>query len=528
VSGWQELESEHFVLLTDSSTETATALIKRLERGRLLMLMVMWSGRTTPAGRMRVIHFAHQRDLVDQTRSGISGLVQSDAFGGRIVGTAESWDGIDMVLNHELAHRLAAHFIPRQPRWVAEGIATYLETIHTVRGADRLAVGESSQQRLDYLMRGSAITGYDKVLRMDSSYIRASDEDAYAFESQAWALVHWLINNDAAGFNRYIDLVSGGESSVKAFEQAFPSLPVGRIDAVLSAYVRNGRYKSFTTNKVPQYSGPIAVRELTAAEVHAQRAQLRRSWHGENDPAYRAELTAALQADPTHPLALELSGQGDAAASTKAHPDDARAWLLRSNRAGGDLAALEQAVRIAPEDPQVLAELAHAKAKAGAVDDGIALALRAVQFEPGRPDLLLDLAGLLTHSGRCEEASITEDRALEVMPDGVNKEYVTRTSETIARFRRECVPVAEPTLQSCDGEGPRLAAKDSVDATVSAIYEVGPDGRVGQVTVSGTTSKPVLEAVRTFVKSCKYKPAVRDGKPLARQVRDEFEFKRLQ
>ncbi len=130
-SGWQELRSEHFVLLTDSSTETATALIKRLERGRLLMLMVMWSGRTTPAGRMRVIHFAHQRDLVDLTRSGISGLVESDAFGGRIVATAESWDGIDMVLNHELAHRLSEHFIPRQPRWIAEGITTYLETIRT-------------------------------------------------------------------------------------------------------------------------------------------------------------------------------------------------------------------------------------------------------------------------------------------------------------------------------------------------------------------------------------------------------------
>jgi Gram-negative bacterial TonB protein C-terminal len=138
-----------------------------------------------------------------------------------------------------------------------------------------------------------------------------------------------------------------------------------------------------------------------------------------------------------------------------------------------------------------------------------------------------DLAGLLSHSGRCEEASITGDRALEVMPDGVSKEYVARTSETIARFRRECVPVAEPTLQSCDGEGPRLAAKDSVDATVSAIYEVGTDGQVGQVTVSGTNSKPVLEAVRTFVKSCKFKPAQRGGKPLARQVRDEFEFKRV-
>ncbi len=515
------------MLLTDASAATAQAIVNRLERARAVMLMVMWGGQTTPAGRMRVIHFARARDLAELSQPAIAGLVETDAFGGHIVATTDSSDGMDVVLNHELAHRLSVHFMARQPRWVAEGIACYLETVRGEYGGDRLRVGEASTRRMDYLRWGSSITGYEKVLRMDSSYLRASDEDLYAFESQAWALVHWLINNDAAGFNRYLDLVSRGESSLKAFEQAFPSLPVGRLDSVIAAYAKEGRYKSLTTTKVPRYSGPIVVRELTAAEIHAQRAQIRRSWHGQSDPAYQAELAAALQADPVHPLALKLSGQGDPVTATTAHPDDARAWLLRSSRAGGDLAALEQAARIAPEDPEVLAELAREKAKAGAVDDGIALALRAVQFEPGRPDLLLHLAGLLTHSGRCEEASVTEDRALEVMPDGVSKDYVTRTSETIARFRRECVPVAEPTLQSCDGEGPRLAAKDSVDATVSAIYEVGTDGRVGQVTVSGTTSKPVLEAVRTFVKSCKYKPALRAGKPLARQVRDEFEFKRL-
>jgi len=525
--GWQELRSDHFVVLTDASQETAQAIVRRLERARALMLMVMWGGGTTPAGRMRVIHFAHARDLAEVSRSDIAGLVGPDAFGGRIVVTTDSSDGVDVVLNHELAHRLSVHFLPRQPRWIAEGIAAYLETVRGEYNGDRLRVGEASGRRLEYLRWGSAITDYEKVLRMDSSYLRASWDDSYAFETQAWALVHWLINNDAAGFNRYLDLISRGESSVKAFEQAFPSLPVARIGATIATYVRDGRYKSLTTTKVPRYPGPIAVRDVAAAEIHAQRAQIRRSWHGEKDPRYQAELAAALQADAANPLALKLSGQGDPVAATAAHPDDVRSWLLRSGRAGGDIAALEQAARIAPEDPEVLAELAHEKAKAGAVDEGVSLALRAVQFEPGRPDLLLDLAALLTHSGRCDDASVTEDRVLEVMPDGVSKEYLGRTSETIARFRRECVPVAEPTLQSCDGEGPRLAKKDSIDAAVSAVYQVGTDGQVGQVTVSGTTSKPVLEAVRTFVKSCKYKPASRVGKPVARQVREEFEFKRV-
>src|SRR5712664_2173917 len=143
----------------------------------------------------------------------------------------------------------------------------------------------------------------------------------------------------------------------------------------------------------------------------------------------------------------------------------------------------------------------------------------------GWQELRSDLFTLLTDSSP-EMARAIVNR-LEVMPDGATKEYVAHTSETIARFRRECVPVAEPTLQSCDGEGPRLAAKDSVDATVGAIYEVKTDRQVGQVTLSGTTSKPMLEAVRTFVKSCKYKPALRAGKPIARQVREEFEFKRV-
>jgi hypothetical protein len=44
------------------------------------------------------------------------------------------------------------------------------------------------------------------------------------------------------------------------------------------------------------------------------------------------------------------------------------------------------------------------------------------------------------------------------------------------------------------------------------------------VNVSGTTSQPVLDAVRAFVKSCTYIPASRAGKPIARRLREQYQF----
>jgi len=134
-------------------------------------------------------------------------------------------------------------------------------------------------------------------------------------------------------FNRYLDLVSRGEPSVKAFEQAFPSLPVGRVDSVIAAYSHEGRYKSLTTPKCPRYSGPRRPRDdrrprsMRNGRRSASRGWPERSW-------IQSRAGRALQADPAHPLALKLSGQGDPSGATTTHPDDARAWLLRSSRGG--------------------------------------------------------------------------------------------------------------------------------------------------------------------------------------------------
>jgi hypothetical protein len=518
---WLEVQSDHFVLLTDALPDGARFTVNRLERARSLMLRVMWRGGTTPSGRMRVIHFTRDSELSELARPNLAGMVVPDGFGGRLVVTTDTAEGLETVLYHELAHRLSVHFLPRQPRWISEGIAAYLETIHADWTGDRFLVGESNADRLSYLSGG--VSNYEAVLDMDSSYLQASSERGYSFETHAWALVHWLINHDAAGFNRYLERVSRGEGSRKAFEETFPSLPVSSLDGIISTYVRGGRYKAFGIKLAP-YTGTIEIRSVPRAEVFAQRALIRRAWHGANDSAYQEELAAALRADPAHPLALKLSGRVDGAAATSAHPEDVRAWLLRSSLAGGNLNLLEQAAQVAPEDPHVLADLALQQGKAGALSDGIANALRAVQFEPGRPDFLLGLAALLTDAGRCDEATLMGDRALEVLPDRISKDLVVEAKQAVAQIRTDCTPLIEPAVKSCSGDGPRLAAKDNVDAVVAATFEVGPDGSVADVNVSGTDSKPVLDAVRAFVKSCTFKPAMRAGKPVPRRIREQYQF----
>ena len=57
------------------------------------------------------------------------------------------------VLKHEMAHVISNEFLVRNPRWLAEGIACYLETMHFDRAAHKVSVGDPGPERLSYLRR---------------------------------------------------------------------------------------------------------------------------------------------------------------------------------------------------------------------------------------------------------------------------------------------------------------------------------------------------------------------------------------
>lgn len=54
---------------------------------------------------------------------------------------------------HELAHYLSNFVLLRQPRWLAEGLARYLETIHVKPSTNEVVLGRVSGWDLGYVKR---------------------------------------------------------------------------------------------------------------------------------------------------------------------------------------------------------------------------------------------------------------------------------------------------------------------------------------------------------------------------------------
>jgi hypothetical protein len=83
-----------------------------------------------------------------------------------------------------------------------------------------------------------------------------------------------------------------------------------------------------------------------------------------------------------------------------------------------------------------------------------------------------------------------------------------------------------PVRKSCDGPGPQIPDGETVTGIVRAVYLVGANGKVSDVSVTGKGSAGALKAIRLFIAGCSYSPALRDGKPVAVRWRGELDFTR--
>ena len=81
-----------------------------------------------------------------------------------------------------------------------------------------------------------------------------------------------------------------------------------------------------------------------------------------------------------------------------------------------------------------------------------------------------------------------------------------------------------PVRKSCKGRGPRIPEGETVTGLVRAIYVIGVDGKVSDVSVTGRASAGALKAIHRYIASCTYAPALRDGKPVAVRWRGELNF----
>jgi hypothetical protein len=536
---WRELQTEHFVLRTDLAEADARRTATDLEEVRAALFAAGWHSSKSRPGRTQVIALADDAELQQYALKGIEGFVASDAFGEPIMVVSGSQDPEEQrFLKHELAHVITNEFLIRNPRWVAEGIACYLETLRFDRATRKVLVGEPPADRLRYL-RDHPVRSFWAVLRTGREAERMSAREGWAFETGAWALVHWLVDERPKAFDDMLTRLARGEDQYYAFSASFPDLKEASMQAGVTGWLNGGNARRFSAD-APPWTGAIRERVLPAAEAYALLADLMRLSPGypntpDRDMRKRSLLAMAAQEDPGHPLALQLAESADASKATAAHPDDWRAWLVFADRNHHDLAASEKAATLAPDNPTVLAHLAVAEEGAGKPADALRHALQAVEISPGRSDLLAILAAALADNSRCEEGSGYAQRAIDVLPDGAPAAAVTALRQTQRAIEEHCSRLAVSrtseqrilgTPKTCDPAGPRLGRRETVKWPLHAEFTVHPDGGVGEVTVQGEASAAVLAAVKKYVQSCKYEPVEQGGKTMETRWQVELDFRK--
>lgn len=457
---WLELESDHFVLQTDLPPEQARQGIAYLERTRAAMLAAAWpAALQQEMPRLTVYVFADSSQFESVFPRRVGGVFSRDGNEPFIVlaGAPDAWDqrftglsdSTSSTVKHELAHYLSSYFLIRQPRWLAEGLAQFLETLQlsqdgrtAVLGQPHLHSVSAMKTILDGVDRGLIDTFTLKdVVTWEGYDENDADWEISGKYAGSWLLVHWLYNTRMRDFGQLQARLAQGEDPQRATRAVFPEFYTRPIHKTLLDYVQHGSYQELT---VPVPIQPLAAseRSLEDAEVHFVRARISSLAAGlaeegseERHTLALSEFEEVLRQDPQGLLALsvKMSDAPDserlplARTAVAAHPDEDRAWLmlaqaLRQNPYAESEreAAYKRALELAPKSVSASNELAWFYVTQYRYEEAFPLAQRALQLAPWSSHVLDTYAMAAAGLGRCREAILTEQRAIDLLQEHPN------------------------------------------------------------------------------------------------------------
>lgn len=251
---------------------------------------------------------------IDGTNSGGMFFVQMGAQGLATFIEGSSRAEVFSVLQHEGFHQFAYNYIGGDlPVWVNEGLAQYFEDGIIV--GKTMKLGISNQDRIDRVkaaLAGNYPLNFDRLLTMSGGQWAANlqgDAKLAALQyAQSWSVVYFLIHGDRGKyrgpFEQYLQAVSQGRDSSRAFREAFRSNDTTEFRRRWEKFARDHEPDDFTT-------GLVRMRFLAAglSYLHGK---------GETMPKTLDELKTRLQAvsfritRSSHGMAQEFAAADDA------------------------------------------------------------------------------------------------------------------------------------------------------------------------------------------------------------------------
>jgi len=447
---WRELVTDHFVVRTNLPTRRAAKLAGRLERMRAAVAASLGVEAVQP-GRVEVIAFrsaAEYRAFAPLHADGY--YLRYSGGPPRIVMSARAGPSERALLAHELTHHFLSGAFWRQPRWLSEGLAVYMEAIgEDEPTGETVHMGGIPGKRLMRARQG--LVPMRELLAWEQDPSRRLTLEYYA---TSWVLVHWLVHRRPAALADLQRRLAAGEEPLLAWTAALPDYPPTKataleaLDYVLTEYLVYQLIRESRELPVPPAVGYFE-RPMPSEEVHALHLTLWNNGPDRGREALEAEVKEALSEAPDHPIALSVKAQvlkeGNpeemARRSVEAYPGDPRAWIfLGLSLPIGDerTHAFEKAVEYAAQNPAALHQLAADLLDRGRSGEALPWARKAANLAPWSPPLLATYARALSDVGWCKQAVPYQLRAIETLPENTVTSERLNYHEKLHEYRAQC------------------------------------------------------------------------------------------
>ncbi|HEY4242231.1 MAG TPA: hypothetical protein VGM88_20580 [Kofleriaceae bacterium] len=312
---WIELTSDHFTIWTDASESTARALVPKLENTRQVILGMAFPS-SSDAGRIFVIAFRSEWELKEFLPPGTSAMTfVTDTAGQLTLALTADVDDRPDVVAHELTHAVSRSVLPHQPRWFAEGLATFFESTSMDPNLTTVDLGKPSPSRLKWLSHAPLLS----VAQMMTCSEHGGC-DIGSFYNMAWAFYSYLANVQPETLRRIQELLATlpPQDANRVWEIAFPKTDYADLTSRVRSWLTQGSTRVWHFHVIHRPFS-ISVRPLQDADVLAARAYLY-SLHPSRPTAKHA-VTAALSTDPTNDLASFVQWRLTAVTAPSTRPD---------------------------------------------------------------------------------------------------------------------------------------------------------------------------------------------------------------
>ena len=247
---WRELTSDHFVLRTDLSPREALETVRTLEDTRAAMLAGMWAGAAGPPGKSTAIALASLDETWGFTGTNFAGVhLRRPPFPATLLISPDPKQ--QDPAKHELAHELALYFLPVQPSWFAEGLATFLATIQYDRDKGLAVLGEAAVERYRRFTASGPVSLDQLMGPLPDDPLTVS-----RYYATTWLLTHYLYNNRGPGWQHLQDRLARLQPGTDAFRAEFPDLDAEGLQRTLMDYAKRGQYVVRTLPVAPWSGTP--------------------------------------------------------------------------------------------------------------------------------------------------------------------------------------------------------------------------------------------------------------------------------